>query len=331
MSKKIIWIILLLVLVGGGVYLLTKGPKEEAVVEEEEEVVQEGEEEEDEEQEYEYTGDTDFSDFSTDTQTLGELSEAQFSIVSLQDESKDGYHEFVFTLRSEDDEEIEPYVIASYIPNMGVVRLDLQGISRDSTGIGYQQERSIGKSGITRIYHNVSAQADQELYDIGVLRSTPFLLSSQQNENDEWEITLKVKYPGESTVDIDLGLEEYTTMDQEIAGIGASENASIISYTYGRPSGLLKLVWSVGGDGESPIPSVSASYNLDNELVVVFESLSIDRVASFAKTMNLPSGISGKSEREGEKSTYTFGNLGGRREYRLSASLSPNQVVLEIR
>jgi hypothetical protein len=214
---------------------------------------------------------------------------------------------------------------------MGIIRMDFQGISKDSTGIGYQAEKSIDKDGVLRIYHNVSAQSDQELYDIGVTKSTPFKLSSESLEDGEWKVILQVKYPGEKSVDINLGIEEYTSFDQEIAGVGVNENASITSYTYGRPSGLLKLVWSVSADGDNPIPSVKASYNLENELVVTFESLVLDRVASFSESMSLSSGITATPERTGETSVYTFTGLGEKREFRLSASLSPNQVILEIK
>lgn len=335
MNKKFIWFVLLLLIIAGVVFFFLKRPKEESEIDDNEEKIEEEVEEKDEEgeekeeEEYEYTGSTDFSSFSTDTQSVGELSDAQFSIEKLEETTKDGYHEFVFTLQS--DQEEEPFATASYISSMGVIRLDFQSISRDSTGIGYQQEKIIDKEGVTRIYHNVSAQADQELYDIGITKSTPFKLSSEEKEEGNWSITLQVKYPGERTTEVNLGLEEFTSFDQEIPGIGAKENASIISYTYGRPSGLLKLVWSVSGDGESPIPNVKAFYNEKDELVVTFESLVIDRVANLAETMMLPSSITATVERTGETSTYVLSGIGSKREYRLSASLSPNQVILEIK
>lgn len=329
MNKKFVWTLLLLIVIGVGIFFLTKKPKEEVIEENEDEIVEETDEEEEVEEEPEYTGNTDFTSFSTDTQTLGEQSEATFSIESLEHSSKDGYHEFLFTLNTEDEE--EPYVIASYLSNMSVIRLDFQGISKDSTGIGYQQEQAINKEGITKIYHNISAQSDQELYDIGVSKSTIFHLSAEEISEGEWSIILKIKYPGEITKDIDLGNEEFSTEDQEIEGIGATENASITSYTYGTTGGILKLVWSVSGDGDNPIPSVTASYNDEDELVVTFPSLSIDRVSNISAGMTLPLGIIATPERSGEQSIYTFTGMEGKAEYRISASLSPNQVILEIK
>lgn len=332
MNKRFIWTVLFLIVIGGTVFFLTRKPKEEVV--EEDQVIEETDEEEvvEEETEEEETteeSNTDFSSFSTESQVLGEESDVEFSIESVENEAMDGYHKFTFLLKSE--EEGEPFVTASYMSNIGVIRMDFQSISKDSTGIGYQEEESIDTEGISKIYHNVSAQSDQELYDIGVTESTPFKLTSEELENGEWNVILEVKYPGTREVSIDLGSEEYSTDTQSIEGITSTENASITSYTYGRPEGLLKFVWSVGGDGDNPIPGVEASYNADNELVVVFNSLVMDRIANFSESLTLSSSIIATVERTGEKSVYTFTGMGSQREYRLSASLSPNQVVLEIK
>lgn len=331
MNKKLIWWIIILLVIGGvGTYILfkqfSKGDEQKDTEIEE----QEEDREEDPVEEKDEGGTTfDFSNFSSETQTLGRKTEVTYSIESVTESSKDGYHEFTFLLKSSKEE--EPFVTASYISLMGVVRLDFQGISKDSTGIGYQQEKSIEKNGVARIYHNVSSQADQELYDIGVTKSTVFQLLSKSLEDGKWNVILRVKYPGESSSKVDLGSESYSTMDQEIEGISSKENASITSYTYGNPSGMLKMVWSVSGEGDSPIPEVKASYNEANELVVTFTSLSIDRVANFSKSLTLSSSITADITRDGNKSTYVFKGLSSKRDYKLSASVSPNQVVLEIK
>ena len=336
MNKRFIWVVLFLLVIGGGIYFLVRKPKEEVVNNEKVVVIEDTRKEEvpdtgdePEEDTVTDTGNTDFSSFSAETQVLGEESSSKFSIESVGNVSKDGYHEFTFLLKS--DGKDEPFVTASYMSNIGVVRMDFQGISKDSAGIGYQQEESIDKEGVSRIYHNISAQSDQELYDIGVTKSTPFKLTSEDLGNGEWNVILDVKYPGVSDITIDLGSEEYSKDEQTIVGITAIENATITSYTYGRPSGLLKFVWSVGGDGDSPIPGAKASYNADGKLIVTFDSLVMDRVANFSETMSLPSSITSTVERIGEKSIYTFSGIGEKREYRLSASLSPNQIILEIK
>jgi hypothetical protein len=332
MKKKYVWTLLLLVVVGGLIFFITRKSQEEVLEEEQDSVieeVQEVEEEESTDEEMEYTGDTDFSSFSSETQTLGQESEAQFTIEGVEDVSRDGFHQFTFTLTTEDEE--EPFVTATYLANQDVIRMDFQGIVADSSGIGYQQERRIDEQGVTRIYHNISAQADQELYDIGVSKSTIFYLTSEQLEEGRWSVILQVKYPGAMDVDVDFGSEEFSEEDQGIEGVTADEGATISAYTYSGTSGLLKLVWTVTSDVDNPIPSVTASYNDDDDLVVTFESLSMDRVASFANTLTLPSSITAGVEREGGSSIYTFTGMSDVREFKLSASLSPNQVILEIR
>jgi hypothetical protein len=346
MKKETIWILLLILVVGGTIFLLVRKPKEEIIEEGDDTVVEEVEEEREEEgdgeeedteeedeegqeEESENVGETDFSEFSSDTQVLGEESEATFTIDAIEDVSRDGFHQFTFTLLTEDEE--EPFVTASYLSNQGVVRLDFQGIDGDNSGIGYQQERRIDEKGVLRIYHNISGQADQELYDIGVSGSTIFYLTSEQLEEGTWTVILQVKYPGSTDVDVDLGSEEFSEDIQSIEGVTAEDGAAISSYTYSGTSGLLKLVWTVNSNADNPIPSVTAQYNSEDDLVVTFESLSMDRVASFADTLTLPSSITAEVERDGETSTYTFTGMDGVREYKLSASLSPNQVILEIR
>ena len=162
-------------------------------------------------------------------------------------------------------------------------------------------------------------------------KSTVFNLSTKETSEGEWSVVLKIKYPGKITKDIDLGDKEFSTEDQKIEGIGASKNASITSYTYGTAGGVLKLVWSVSGDGENPIPFVVASYSNKDELVVTFPSLSVDRVSNISTSMKLPLGITATPTRTGEQSIYTFTGMNGKVEYRISASLSPNQVILEIK
>jgi hypothetical protein len=344
MKKKGVITILLLLVIGGLIFFLVRKPNEEVAVDEntdtpvgevkdEEEAMPEPKEEEpkveEPKEEEEYTGSTDFTEFSSDTQVLGKESEAKFAIEQLEDVSRDGFHQFTFTLTTEDEE--EPFVTASYLSGSSVVRVDFQGISSDSTSIGYQEEKRVDKEGVLRIYHNISADADQELYDIGVSKSTIFRLTSEQIEEGKWFVILQVKYPGALDVDVDLGSEEFSKDEQSIVGVTAEDGATISAYTYSGGAGLLRLVWTVTSQVDNPIPSVSATYNEDNELVVAFDSLATDRVASFGDTLTLPASIIAEVERVGDSSVYTFTGLEEVREYKLSASLSPNQVILEIR
>jgi len=337
MKKKAIWIILVLLVLGVVVFFVLRNTKEkdESKDEDKETVV---EQEEEKDTKYEYTGDTDFSSYSIKTQTVGEDSESKYSILGVKDSEEDGYHKFVFSLKesekeNEDLDDSGPFVTATYLSNLGVIRIDFQNISIDSTDIGYQQDRNIDKDGVLRIYHNVSGEEDQELYDIGVRTDAPFKLTSDFIEKDNtWEVILQVKYPGGLDIEVDLGSEEFSREDQGIKGAGVAEDATISAYSYGRPSGLLKLVWTVTAQGDNPIPTVSSLINGDGDLVVVFDGIVLDRVAStLSESVTLSSGISLRAERQENTSIYVFSNISSSAEYRLSASLGPNQVVLEIK
>lgn len=334
MNKKFVWFLLIILILGGIIFFVLRRPREE-IGDLDEEVV---EQQKGEDMEYEYTGDTDFSSFSTDQQMVGEVSENTFSIRGVEDSRGDGYHRFAFELKQEElDEDLElgdigPFVTATYLSNLGSIRMEFQNIETDSSGIGFQQERRVDRDGVLRIYRNISAEDNQEIYDIGVSRSTPFELTSVYLEDGIWEIILRVKYPGDLDIDIDLGSEDFSREDQSIDGVGLEENASIEAYTFGRPAGLLKLTWTVGSGSENPIPNVNAFFNEGGDLIVVFEELVTDRVVgSVSEDMVLPSGILLNAEREENSSIYVFSNIPDEGEYRLGASLSPNQVSLEIR
>lgn len=322
--KKIIFIFVILLLLGAGAYFIFKKPKVEdtndtdTTVEEEQDT--QIEEEEDEiivEEEGDFTG------YSLKDQAIGATTEDLFNIESITDESKTGYHRFFFNLSTTGTD--DPYVTAKYNSSTGVIRVELNSIDKDSSGIGYQKERAINKEGIIRLYHAVTSTEGKEIYDIGLAKSTIFKLYKQSGDG-QLKIILDVKYPGEVTSTVDLGSTEFSTELQDITGV---TNATIKSYSYSSSGGILKFAWSVTADGENPIPSVTAEY-LDNEtLSVKFTSLVLDRVVNAAGSLTLPTGITIDSSKEGSASIYNF-IVGSKKSYKLSATTSPNQVILEI-
>ena len=319
--KKILFILVILLLLGAGAYFIFKKPKvedtnipdttieEESDTEiEEEEVVTETE---------------DFTGFSTKDQTIGVATEDLFTIESITDESKTGYHRFSFNLSTTGTD--DPYVTAKYNSSTGVIRVELNSIETDKSGIGFQKERAINKEGVIRLYHAVTSVEDKVIYDIGLAKSTVFKLYKQSGDG-RLVVILDVKYPGEVTSEIDLGSTEFSTTAQDISGIA---NATVKSYSYSSSGGILKFAWSVTADGENPIPSVTAEY-LDNEtLSIKFTSLTLDRVVNAAGSLSLPAGITIDSSKEGSASIYNF-IVGSKKVYKLSATTSPNQVILEI-
>ncbi|NLD25298.1 hypothetical protein GX656_01500 [Candidatus Dojkabacteria bacterium] len=336
MKKSFVYFLILLVVIGGLVtYIMTRDKDEEAsengnvveIVDGEEEEKEEGKVEEEEKEVVENT--VGFEEYSANRQEAGEVEEGKmFTLEEITDTSEDGYHEFSFLLTGS----ILPHAVAYYNPGSGVIKVEISNIEKDLSGIPFQGERIINKNGITRLYHNVSGTQEKSFYDIGLSQSTVFKLDVSAGQSDnEWGVFLRVKYPGEKEISGNFGSTEFSSSDQEIVGVGVEKNASALSYQYSASGGVLKFVWGVSADGEHPIPSVKASYNESNELVVVFQSLKLDRVGGTSKTLSLPLGITLTTSRSGESTTYVFSGMNEEVEYKLSASLSPNQVVLEIK
>lgn len=275
----------------------------------------------------EITGD--YTGFSSSTQEVGTfVEEDKFILESITDSSKAGYHEFVFNLKGPS----EPKVTARYDANSNVIKLEITNIEKDNSGIAYQGERAINKDGILRLYRNVSGAQTKSFYDIGLSQSTIFKLDliSKSSEQNTWSVILNVKYPGEREISGNLGSTEFSLENQSISGVGEDKGATISSFAYSASGGILKLTFDVSATGDTPIPMASAKYNDDRELVLTFESLRLDRAVKSLNGQTLPTGVSVTTSREGEKSIYTF-TKGSRAQFKLSAILSPNQVILEIK
>lgn len=267
----------------------------------------------------------DFSNFSRDEQVVGEENEDEYSLTALTDTEMSGYHRFSFAIEAKDSATDLPYIVVDYRSSLGSIRVDLNGMTTDNSGIAYQGSRSINKEGITRIYHNISSDQTEELYDIGVSESTPFYLHYEEVSSGKWNIILDVKYPGESDLDIDLGSTEFSTENQSISGSVADDGAAVTGYSYSVSGGQLVFVWTVTGSSSKPIPSVSADLGDDGILNVKFESVVSDKVASAADSIELPGDI-GLTYSSG---AYHF-EVGADSEFKLSASTSPNQVELAV-
>lgn len=338
MIKKIVWFLILPLIVGASIYLIffrekptttdsTTNDDTQTSQETDTDTTNEEEEEtntsttEEEEETQTITG------FSKESQAVGTTSSSKYTIEEVSNTSHADYHEFVFTLSSTGTD--DPNVIAEYKSSLGVIRLDFNQIEKDSSGIGYQKEVSINKEGISRLYHNVSSDQTEELYDIGVTKETAFKLMSEK-VGDNWEITIYVQYPGESTSTVDAGSTAFSTQAQSITGVDAAKGAAISSYTYGISGGVLKFVWNVSSTDTNPIPNVNAAYDSGNHLVVTFTSLKTDKVYLAVDGISLPGSLAMQTEKPGESTIYTIGGFSSQAEYKLSASTSPNQVVLEI-
>jgi hypothetical protein len=314
------FIFLLFILVASTLFL-TGCVNREEVVEENEKV----KESVDNSKEEIVTGD--FSKFSSERQEIGTLGDENYDISFFAEKPMNGYHNFVFELEGAD---VLPYVSAQYRPELGSVRLTFQNIEEDGSGIGYQRSYDIDEKGVVRVFHNVSPNENEEVYDIGVAKSTDFSLYGEELENGKWKISLDVRYPGESNIQIDFGSDEFGVEDQEIDGATASDGARITTYSYTIEGNVFQFIWTVRGSDDQPIPKVRARYNQEGELVVTFPSLDSDTIGRDAGEMNLIGGLEKVVwSRTGEETIYRF-VVGSEKNYRLKASPSPNQVVLEI-
>lgn len=268
--------------------------------------------------------------FSTSEQIVGASSTSTFNIEKITNTAKTGYHEFVFTLSSTGID--DPYVIATYRGDLGVIRINLKQIEDDNSGIGYQKTLAIGKEGISQLYHNVSSGKAEEIYEIGVSKSTAFKLTTEKIGSD-WNVKIDVQYPGENTAtsEFDLGSTDFSKDAQSIKGVGIDQKASILSYSYSISSNVLKFVWNVSSADINPVPQVSAGYDAEKRLVVTFDSLSSDKVLTVVNNKSLPGGLKLETTKVGDGSEYIFSGMSDILDYKLSGSISPNQVIIEIK
>jgi len=270
-------------------------------------------------------------EFTKTKQTIGEESTAEYSILPLEDTQSNGYHVFNFNISTSTEGAPLPSFTVDPILDKGVYRVTIKNVVKDESGIAYQQSKVVDKGAITGIYRAVTSVPNTAVYEIGFLANNPFKLDYIESDLNSWKISVKVAYDLDySPPTIDFGSTEFSSEQQNIEGMVATDGAKISSYSYSVTGGILKFVYSVASGTSNPIPSVEAKYDDMNILHVTFISLSSDKVSGWGKTISLPSGIAVNVARAGETSTYSFGGIGGAKPFKLSATQSPNQVIIEI-
>ncbi len=270
--------------------------------------------------------------FTREKQSIGAESSLEYTIDSVENVQSDGYHLFKFKISTTSDQPSLPYVILEPILDKGVFRVTVKGVAKDNSGIGYQTSVAVDKGAITGIYRAVTSVEKTSVYEIGFLGTNNMLLEYEETGTSSWDISVKVSYDLKySPPSIDFGSTEFSSEPQSIEGMTSSDGARISSYSYSVSGGVLKFVYSVASGTSNPIPSVEASYDDMNILDVRFTSLDSDKVSGWAKTISLPSGIVVNVSRSGDVSSYRFGGLGAPRPFKLSATQSPNSVIVEIK
>lgn len=269
-------------------------------------------------------------EFSKKKQSIGSISENEYTIEGLNDTKQNGYHMFSFTLSSTED--VPPYVVVDPVLDKGVFRVTFSNVVKDSSGIAYQSIKDVNLGAITGIYRAVTSVKNTSIYEIGFLGNNTFKLEYEELSTGNWSVSIKVSYDTKySPPDIDFGSTQFSPEVQSIKGMESSDGARISSYSYSVSGNILKFVFSVASGTSNPIPSVDAQYDQENILVVNFPSIETDKVSTWGNTITLPAGIQVEVLRSGESSTYRFGGIGGKKEFKLSATQSPNQVLVEIK
>lgn len=272
----------------------------------------------------------DFSNYSQENQSVGDNRSGKISINSVNDSTQGSFHKITFQVEVEDGD--SPMATATYKSNLGAIRLVFEKVKADSSGIAYQASKDISKEGVVKIYHNISAEQTEELYDIGVENPADFYLYSENTSGNMWNVILEVRYPGEAETVVDSGAGEFGTSPQSLSGASSSDGATVSGYNYGASNGVLRFVLDVKGSSSKPIPAVTAEYDSSGDLVVTFPSLVKDFVGDDPGSQDLYGGVDSVHwERVGQKTIFTFDITGGKKDFKLSASTSPNQVVVEIR
>lgn len=274
---------------------------------------------------------SDPSTFTKDTQTVGSSTDGKFKLVGITDNTNSGYHRISFEIQKLEDSSTWPIVTAENSASNGVVRVTVSSMFENTADIPFQASRVIDKGAIGGIYHAVTSKENTGIYEVGVSGENPFKLTSEEVDGS-WIVNLDIAYDLKyAAPDMDLGSTEFSMDEQSIKGIEKDGGAKVTSYSYSVSGGVLKFVYTVASGTSNPIPSVNASFDDMNILNVTFPSLESDKVSTWGKSITLPAGIVVEVSRAGDSSTYKFGGIGANKEFKLSASKSPNQVIVEIR
>ncbi|MBN1618050.1 hypothetical protein JW887_01755 [Candidatus Dojkabacteria bacterium] len=298
------------------------------------------------------TGTEDIVDFSMDAQAIGEYDEdVDYDLVSIEDSRVADYHEFEFKFQSSSSK--LPLVTASLNSASGYIEVIIKGVSTDNSGIAYQSSRTVNQDGIVNIYHAISSNENESIYNIGIDSDVEFRL----REGDGLSVWLDVIYPDMSNgpddaADDDSGDFDSSGSDDEddtdavadpnvfsnntqtFSTVNSSGDVSLVRYSWAIEGDVLKFVWETSSNSANKIPPVTATYNATNKTVTVkFSNLQKDSICGTDNVIDTElSGISPSMSGSfaSGTSTYTF-KLTKETTYKISKSDSPSQVIIEIK
>ena len=271
--------------------------------------------------------------FTNVKQSLGESSDYKYKMEKIEGSQQEGYHQFIFTVSSTQEGATVPYIVVEPVLASGFLRVTISNIFEDTSGITHEKGITVNKGAVSGLTRAVTSLENTRIYNVGVLGTHTFKLEQESSENGTWVISLKVAYDTKySAPKVDYGSTEYSSDLQDIEGVTSKEGAKISNYSYIYSGGVLKFSLEVSSGASNPIPSVSGQYNDSGVLEITFPSLETDKVAGWtsSKSKALAAGVTLSVSRSGESSVYSFSGISSNKPFKLSASQSPNLVIIEI-
>jgi hypothetical protein len=269
--------------------------------------------------------------FGKEKVVLGQASDFEYTLDSIETKEGEGYYEFTFKISSSQEGAVTPLFTVTPLPSKGVFRVSLTNIFDDNSTITHSKGVTINKGAITALTRIVTDSDTTRGYDIGVQGNNQFKVDVTEEGSSTWVFSIKVSYDTNYTAPvIDFGSTEFSSEPQKIEGVTSQQGAKITDYSYIYSGGILKFSLEVASGASNPIPSLTAQYNDEGVLVVNFSSLEQDKVSQWGSVINLPAGVKVEISRTGQESVYMFSGINNRKPFRISASQSPNLVNIEI-
>ena len=269
--------------------------------------------------------------FGKEKVVLGQASDFEYTLDSIETKEGEGYYEFTFKISSSQEGAVTPLFTVTPLPSKGVFRVSLTNIFDDNSTITHSKGVTINKGAITALTRIVTDSDTTRGYDIGVQGNNQFKVDVTEEGSSTWVFSIKVSYDTNYTAPvIDFGSTEFSSEPQKIEGVTSQQGAKITDYSYIYSGGILKFSLEVASGASNPIPTLVAQYNDEGVLVVTFPSLEQDKVSQWGSVINLPAGVKVEISRTGQESVYMFSGINNRKPFRISASQSPNLVNIEI-
>jgi hypothetical protein len=132
--------------------------------------------------------------FTKMAKSIGDESDLEYTIDSLEEKQEDGYHSFTFLISTNSETPSLPYFTVDPVLENGVYKITIHGITNDNSGLGYQQDKVVNKGAVTGIYRAVTSTENVSIYEIGFLANNPFILEYTNVDENTWAIVVKVAY-----------------------------------------------------------------------------------------------------------------------------------------